>query len=102
MTTIRRIVLDEQEAPTAVASRSPLPRTNFRGELIQNEPEILNRLLARAERAEAHAKRLTDALMDCMTDAGATAFVHPRFAPQRLRAINEIVRAAIQKTEVQQ
>lgn len=56
---------------------------------------VLYQLVWQRDDAKAHAQRLADALRDCETSDGATAFVHPKYAPQRLRAINELVREAL-------
>jgi DNA gyrase/topoisomerase IV subunit A len=55
---------------------------------------VIKMLEAKAIKA-AHADKLAEALRDCFTSDGATAFARPTFAPQRLRAINNIVNCAL-------
>ncbi len=60
---------------------------------------IINDLDSHLTSVLSQRDSLLAALRDCETSNGATAFVHPKYAPQRLRAINEIVRAAIAQVE---
>ncbi len=76
----------EPEAPQSMEHRV---------KLVKSDPAILNRIIERAERAEASADKLAEALRDCVTTPGALAERSHEYAMRRLHTITETAQDAL-------